>query len=76
MQKNTGTGREKKEKTKKGGAGVLVLHILLTGTVHPAEPGFGGKIGTRFKPGRKTVRAGRRSRCALSDETTKEMLYR
>ncbi len=53
-----------------------VLHILLTGTVHPAEPGFGGKIGTRFKPGRKTVRAGRRSRCALSDETTKEMLYR
>ncbi len=55
---------------------MLVLHILLTGTVHPAEPGFGGKIGTRFKPGRKTVRAGRRSRCALSDETTKEMLYR
>ena len=75
MQKNTGTGREKKEKTKKGGAGVLVLHILLTGTVHPAQS-VGKNRGIFHAGPQKTVQAGRRSRCALSDETTKEMLYR
>ena len=76
MQKKYGNRERKERKNEERGRGVPVLHIQLTGTVHPAEPGFGGKIGTRFKPGRKTVRAGRRSRCALSDETTKEMLYR
>ena len=54
---------------------MLVLHILLTGTVHPAQS-VGKNRGIFHAGPQKTVQAGRRSRCALSDETTKEMLYR